>query len=199
MYNAKLNKKEQATINTVNNLINISRQKFSTKGYLQTSLEEIVEEMNMTRGAFYHHFKNKEKLFIAVLNKIQEEIAENIEKKSETTDDLWQQLVLGCIAFVETAILDCNKRILLIDAPSVVGWEKWREIDSKNSLKLLEEQLNILKENKLLKDINIQITARLISGALNELALYLAVNSYIKRSEIEKSIIKMLEGFKNNG
>ena len=68
------NKKELATLHTTKNLISIARHHFSTYGYENTSLEAIAKEANMTRGAVYHHFKNKKNRFKAVLNLVQHEV-----------------------------------------------------------------------------------------------------------------------------
>ena len=55
-----MNKNELASFQTKAKILEIARQKFVTKGFYNTSLQEIVEEIGLTRGAFYHHFKNKE-------------------------------------------------------------------------------------------------------------------------------------------
>ncbi|WP_199726052.1 TetR/AcrR family transcriptional regulator [Leptotrichia sp. OH3620_COT-345] len=76
----KKNKKELASMETIEKLIAISRRHFTQNGYSKTSLEAIAEEVQMTRGALYHHFKNKKTLFLSVLKKVQQEVAENVEK-----------------------------------------------------------------------------------------------------------------------
>ncbi len=53
--------KEEAKI-TKDNLMNKALRIFIKKGYSQTSQEDIVNALNLTRGAFYGHFKSKEDL-----------------------------------------------------------------------------------------------------------------------------------------
>ena len=194
--NIKKNKKTELSSKTTEALLSIARRHFSRYGYSDTSLEKIVSEMNMTRGALYHHFKNKKALFLAVLKQVQEEIGKKIEEISLTSDDLWEQLILGCVAFVELAILESNKRILLIDAPSVIEWNEWKKLDNANSQSALEEQLLILKEARLLADLDVSLISSLISGALNELSLRLAQSDISYNKDIRNAVTLLLQGFK---
>lgn len=194
----KENKNNLASIATTNNLIKIARRHFSTYGFEKTSLEAIVKEVNMTRGALYHHFKNKKELFLAVLSQVQNEVGENVEKEAMTSEDVWEQLILGCIGFVEAATLESNKRILLIDSLNVVEWEDWRKMDDENSVTLLKEQLEVVKDSGVLVDLDTTLIAHMISGALNDLSLHLAESKMIRKKEMYEYINHLLKGFKVN-
>ncbi|MDQ0362057.1 TetR/AcrR family transcriptional regulator [Breznakia pachnodae] len=194
----KENKNNLASIATTNNLIKIARRHFSTYGFEKTSLEAIVKEVNMTRGALYHHFKNKKELFLAVLSQVQNEVGENVEKEAMTSEDVWEQLILGCIGFVEAATLESNKRILLIDSLNVVEWEDWRKMDNENSVTLLKEQLEVVKESGVLVDLDTTLIAHMISGALNDLSLHLAEIKMIRKKEMYEYINHLLKGLKVN-
>ena len=104
----------------------------------------------MTRGAVYHHFKNKKDLFLAVLEQIQIDTGKYIEEKANLSNDPWEQLILGCIAFIEFATLSENSRILLIDAPNIIGWTEWKKSDENNSEFYLKEHLSLLKQEGIL-------------------------------------------------
>lgn len=82
-------------------MINIAKKYFTEYGFVHTSLEVIVKEANMTRGAVYHHFKNKKDLFLAVLEQIQIDTEKYIEEKASLSYNLWEQLILDCIAFID--------------------------------------------------------------------------------------------------
>jgi len=192
------NKNELASIRTTRKLIHVARRHFSLYGYANTSLEAIVEEMNMTRGAIYHHYKNKKALFIAVLHQVQAEVGEHVEREAMTSADTWEQLILGCVGFVEAATLDTNRRILLIDAPTVIEWDEWRRIDNENSVALLEEQLLTIKAGGGLVSIDVRLLSHMISGALNDLSLYLAETKLLDRDSIYHSIAHLVKGFRNN-
>lgn len=193
------NKKELASFHTTNNLIMIARQHFSAYGYENTSLEAIAAEAKMTRGAVYHHFKNKKNLFKAVLAQVQHEVGLNVEKEAETSEDLWEQLILGCVGFVEAATLESNKRILLIEAPNVLEWSQWKKIDDENSVLLLEEQLLTVQQKGLLIDFDIHMIAHMISGALNDLSISLAEADTVNKKLIYEAIAYLLKGFRRDG
>ena len=74
---------------------------------------------------------------MAILDLVQKEIAERVETEAGKSSDPWEQLLLGCLAFVSAAVENQNRRILLIDGPSVVGWEAWRKMDEQHSMRLL--------------------------------------------------------------
>lgn len=194
----KKNKNDLISLETRKKLITIARRHFSTYGYDKTSLEAVVKEANMTRGAIYHHFKNKKSLFLAVLNQVQTEVGENVEKEAMKSEDVWEQLIFGCVGFVESATMKSNKRILLIDSLNVVEWDEWRKMDNENSVSLLKEQLEIVKDKDKLVDLDIDLIVHMISGALNDLSLYLADIETLSKSQIYKSISHLLKGFEKD-
>ena len=103
----------------------------------------------------------------------------------------------GCVAFVRFATLTENKRILLLDGPNVVEWKEWRRQDESNSFFHLREQLDILSKEGRLISINLDMAAHMISGALNELSLFLAEKE--EEAEVRGAVSSLLKGFKNYG
>ncbi len=194
-----MNKNELASFQTKAKILEIARQKFVTKGFYNTSLQEIVEEIGLTRGAFYHHFKNKEEILCELISIIQGEIADYIVEKSMRSNDAWEQLIIGCACFVEKAIDKDIIKILLIDGPSVISWQEWKRIDSENSESHLKEQLLMLQTQGKIKDINIDFLTSFISGGLNELAMSISTINSIDIQEVEISIRQFLEGIKKDG
>ena len=173
------NKKKIVSAQTKNTLINIAKKYFTEYGFAHTSLEAIVKEANMTRGAVYHHFKNKKDLFLAVLEQIQIDTGKYIEEKASLSNNLWEQLILGCIAFIEFATLS-----------------EWKKSDENNSEFYLKEHLSLLKQEGILIDIDINLVTHIISGALNELSLYIAKTLPINKKDLYTAISKLLKGFK---
>lgn len=151
----------------------------------------------MTRGAVYHHFKNKQGLFTAVLECVQKDVSIQIEKAAMKSNDPWQQLILGCVGFVKAANERENKRILLVDAPAVLGWTAWRQIDQENSMNVLQEHISDLKAWGYINDnVDIKLMAYSISGALNELALNYAQTKAINENKIISTVTQLVSGFK---
>ncbi len=193
----KLSKAEQKKA-TILKLMEVAREHFSEQGYADAPLEEMVKQAGLTRGALYHHFGSKEGLFLAVLESVQREIAERIETDAAASDDPWNQLLLGCRAFVTTAVEPRNRRILLLDGPSVLGWDAWRKTDEQNSMLLLREQLQLLQRQGYLKPISVDALTHLLSGAMNEAVLWIA-ETPDRLQSLEESIAAitlLCEGFR---
>ena len=84
----------------------------------------------------------------------------------------------------------------MIDAPNIIGWNEWKKSDEINSEFYLKEHLSLLKQEGILIDTNINLVTHMISGALNELSLYIAKTSPINKKDLYTAISKLLKGFK---
>ncbi len=166
-------KAEQRTM-TIAKLVEISRALFAELGYAQTPTEEIVRRAGVTRGALYHHFGSKEGLFHAVVAAVQQDVAQRIVAEAEASASLWAQLLAGCRAFLKASLDPAVQRILLVDAPAVLGWEEWRKLDAEHSMQTLDWVLTALAQQGLIKVASIPATVHLLSGAMNEAALWIA-------------------------
>lgn len=144
---------------------------FATRGYAQVSLDDIAHDAGVTRGAIYHHYQSKKGLFSAVAARLQAEVAEAVVAAAEDAEaSPSEQLRAGSHAFLDTITSRDFARILLVDAPSVVGWQEWRRLDDENSVAHLREALLNVQVPESLVDA----TAAHLSGAMNEAALWIA-------------------------
>ncbi|MFF2888744.1 TetR family transcriptional regulator [Paenibacillus sp. NPDC057967] len=159
---------------TLQRLIGVAKRHFAEHGYAGAALEAIAAEAEVTRGALYHHFRNKHGLFHSVLESVQHEVGERVEQEASRSNDLREQLLLGCRAFLTAAVEPANKRIMLIDGPSVLGWDTWRMLDEQNSMSHLREQLTLMQVQGMFAEASIDALASFISGGLNESALRMA-------------------------
>lgn len=109
-------------------LIAAGRQLFVDKGYFATGTEEIVAAAGVgTRGALYHHFANKEALFLAVFLAVQEQVHSQAPNP-EDTDDALGALRTGLRSYLKSSLTGEVQRILMVDGPAVLGWQRWREL-----------------------------------------------------------------------
>ncbi len=159
---------------TTQKLIAIARALFAERGYADTAAEDIVQRAGVTRGALYHHFGSKEGLFRAAVESVQAEIGARVEAAAADAEDAWAELLNGCRAFLMAALDPQARQIVLVDAPAVLGWEAWRAMDEANSMALLREALAELIEAGLLLPLPLDALTRLLSGAMNEAALWIA-------------------------
>lgn len=191
-------KNEEATLKTTSALLKIAGSHFTRYGYHLTSLEKIAAEGAVTRGAVYHHFRNKQGLFTAVLEQVQKDVSRYILKEASKSDDPWQQLILGSVGFVKGANVLANRRILLVDAPVVLGWETWRKIDQENSTSVLREHIKDLKQQGLLHhQVTVDLMTYAVSGATTELALnYLPGEHTENEVLLTDTISRLVNGFR---
>lgn len=197
MNKSLLSKSDRAEL-TKAKLITIARKFFTKYGYSHTASEDIVKAAQVTRGALYHHFNGKEGLFISVIEKMQEEIGHTIEQEVRKTNDPFDQLVAGCKTFLQACSKPDVQQIMLIDGPAVIGWLRWREMDEKNSMSLLRENLTELIEKEIIKPYPVEALTHLLSGAMNEAVLWSATQKHpdISLAESAAALEEMLLSLK---
>ena len=160
---------------TRNTLLRVSRQLFATHGYAAVGLAEIVREAGVTKGALYHHFEGgKTDLFRAVLQQVQAEVARTVADTAEAQDDPWARFTAGCRAFLTASTDPAVRRIMLVDGPAVLGWREWRAMDEAEAASHLADSLAGLIDAGILARQPVAPLTRLLSGAMNEAALWLA-------------------------
>lgn len=192
-----MKKTKAETEETVQLLLQTAKRHFATHGYAKTALEDIVNDSALTRGAVYHHFKNKKGLFYAAVESVQKKIAQNIEQQASMSSDQWEQLYLGCKTFIESAIDPNHKQIILIDGPAVIGWNEWRRLDANHSMRLLYTQLEQMQKNGCFPNVLIAALTHSLSGAMNESALWIAEQNSIDSLEETMRVLDVyFEGLK---
>ena len=115
-------------------LIKIARKLFAERGYAETATEEVVRRARVTRGALYHHFKDKKDLFKAVLLEEEKRLAELTAIASAGETDPLNIMGKATEAFLDECLDPAVRQIVLIDAPAVLGWEEYRRIDDEHFL-----------------------------------------------------------------
>ncbi len=174
--------KAERSAATTRLLTDAGRELFATRGFAATGTEDLVHAAGVTRGALYHHFADKRALFRAVLDAVQAEVGDEVEAAAAPFDDPWRQLDAGCAAFLRAATDPLRQRIMLVDGPAVLGWDEWRAMDSQYSLRSLKQVLRILVGGAVIADQPVDPLAHLLSGAMNEAALWVAQSAEPSRA-----------------
>ncbi|GAB7192626.1 TetR/AcrR family transcriptional regulator [Kineococcus sp. NUM-3379] len=151
-----------------------ARELFATRGYAAVGLEEVAAAAGVTRGAVYHHYASRLGVFEAVLADVQRTVAAAVEQAAAQESDPWRALEAGCRAFLTASSTAGARRIVLVDAPAVLGWDVWRRHDAENSARLLTGAMRELAAAGRLTVRSPDAAAALLSGALNEAALWTA-------------------------
>jgi AcrR family transcriptional regulator len=173
------------------------RRRFAADGYAAVALDEVARAAGVTKGAAYHHFASKAGLFRAVLEQVQQEVAEEVVSAAERQEAPWDQLVAGCTAFLAASSAPGRRRVMLIDGPAVLGWQQWRALDEAASGRHLAEALSALIDAGTLPHQPVTPLTRLLSGAMNEAALWLAeTGSPAVLAETGAALTRLLEGLR---
>jgi AcrR family transcriptional regulator len=157
-------------------LIAAGRSLFASPGFADVSMETIVGDAGVTRGALYHHFADKTELFAAVFEKVEGEMAarmgETIAAAGET--DPVEIMRLGSTFWLDACADPEVQRIVLMDAPAVLGWERWNEIGQRYNIGLVRGLITAAIESGSIPPQPVEATALTLLGALREATLYIA-------------------------
>jgi AcrR family transcriptional regulator len=164
---------KERTETTTASLVQAARALFAGDGYAATSLDAVVAKAGVTKGALYHHFSGKRDLFAAVFAGEQERLSEAIVAAYQRRDDPWEAFEAGAAAFVEACQEPGAQRIFLLDAPSALGWETIRKLES-GSLQMMEQGIRRAIETGSIEERPVEPLAHLLFGALCESAMVVA-------------------------
>jgi AcrR family transcriptional regulator len=175
-----------------------ARDLFTEHGYGGVGTEEIVARAGVTRGALYHHFRDKQDLFRAVHVEMERELMEAIGERMGQQTDPFELLVTGLRAFLDACTEPAVIRINLLDAPSVLGWAEWREIDERFGLGLITAGLENAMAAGVIRRQEIRPLAHLLLASLVEAAMLIAntADPEAAREEMEAPLLELLEGLR---
>ncbi len=179
-------------------LIAAARDLFAKHGYAAVGTEQIVKRARVTRGALYHHFADKRDLFLAVHEGLE---AEGVERIAEAlagagTEDPIEAMKVAVRAFLDGALDPGRARITLIDAPSVLGWAEWREIDARHGLGLASAALEAAMDAGRIERQPVAPLASLFVAALGEAGILVATadDPRAARAEVEAAVESLIDG-----
>ncbi len=181
-------------------LIEVARDLFAKRGYADVGTEEIVRKAKVTRGALYHHFDDKKDLFRAVHEAGEEAltagIGERIAAEGDGGADARAVLTTGASAFLDACERPEFARIALLDAPAVLGWSEWRQIDERYGLGLVTAALQLAMDTDVIATQPVKPLAHLLLGAMGEAGMVIAnaEDPAAARREVEPALLSLLDG-----
>lgn len=146
---------------------------FVERGFFDTGTEEIVRDANVTRGALYHHFADKKALFEAVFLAVEDDLVAAAGEVAPI-GDAFGQLRAGLLGFLDASLTPEVQRVLLIDGPAVLGWQRWRELEAHYGLGAIRNLLTAAIDEGTLTPRPVDPLAHMLLAALDEAALYVA-------------------------
>jgi len=153
---------------TISAILTSARNCFGEMGYANTSIDMIAEAASVTKGAVYHHFSSKSHLFEQVHKRLSIELSQSVMAVLGSDEDLFQAVRTALEAF----FLECRNekvvRVIFQDGPSVLGEERWREIDRQNFGGQIKGVLALGMQANLIKVHPLEPLTNLFNSAINE-------------------------------
>jgi AcrR family transcriptional regulator len=170
----RLNKNVERGRATRAHVIEVATRLFAEHGYDGTSVEAVQDSSGVSRGSLYHHFPGKEALFLAVLEEVGARIGRQGEEAARDAADPVALLRIGGLLWIRNACDPVVRQIVLIDAPAVLGWERWRALDEQGPLGLIRECLAYAAGTGRVERRHVDPFAHIVLAAANEVALMIA-------------------------
>ncbi|SNQ46429.1 Transcriptional regulator, TetR family [Frankia canadensis] len=188
-------RRSEQTADTRQALVSAARRRFAEQGFAATGTEEIVADAQVTRGALYHHFRDKAQLFRTVMEQVATEVAEKLvagelARDAELPSDAWTQLRSGFQSLLDISTADSDfQRIVLIDGPAVLGGEAWDELVERHGYRLLSEWLERAMTEKSIAPVPVAPLTRLVAALLSEASIYTAGAADPDTARVEVGIV----------
>lgn len=155
-------------------LVGAAADLFAERGYEGTSIEAVLRATGLSRGALYHHFASKEELFEAVFNKVEDDVGQQVATAWAGATSAATALLAGCLEWARLAGSPVVQRIVLVDAPAVLGWEKWRALEEDHALGTIRLALAAVAEEGGLDAGLVDVFSHVLLAGVNEIALWIA-------------------------
>jgi AcrR family transcriptional regulator len=171
-----------------------ARKLFARKGYSGANTNELVERASVTKGALYHHFANKKDLYHAVVEDMERELVEHIEAAGAGLEP-WARLRAMCRAYLDSCRDPAFARMLVLEAPVVLGWKTWCNLEQKYEVAAFARCLQ--DAGKLQEPP--ETLAQVVLGALTTGARVIATaaDPELARNEVEKTIDRLIDGLRS--
>lgn len=183
-------------------LIAAARQSFAEAGYHATGINGLAAMASMTSGALYHHFASKEELFEAVFMQVSEELFGAAARRAVSMQEqTWHQLIVTLETYLQL-VSTCgeSQQVLLIDGPSVLGWQRWRELQSRYVLQGIAHALSLLMAEGVISKYDADALANILFASLNDAALTIAhaADREAVRHSVLKTLLAFVEGLRGH-
>ncbi len=181
-------------IETRRDLIVAGRAVFSDVGYSAARTVRIVAGAGCTRGALYHHFGDKQGLFREVLEEIQIELASEITIHARAAgESVVERLRAGFQTYLDFALRDDVRRILLVDGPAVLGWDAWQEIDLRHAFGATQRALQLAMKSGEITDAPVNELTHVLLGAVTQAGLEIGRSDHPKATRAKYgTVVDML-------
>jgi AcrR family transcriptional regulator len=195
---SSMSRRQEYSATTRRALVEVATELFTRRGYSRTSLDEIVAGARVTKGALYHHFSGKQALFESVFQSVEERAARDIQRAVRDNHDPWDKALGGLRAFLTVLQEPGYRRIVIADAPGVLGYEQYREHEQRTTFGIVQEIVSSVLTSYDLEPSMVETFSRVFFGAMSAAgtAVSSAKDTRQASLEVEAAIGYMLAGLR---
>jgi AcrR family transcriptional regulator len=181
-------------------LVDSAVEMFTKHGYAGTSLDAIARRARVTKGALYHHFSGKQALFEAAFDVVEKAAVTRLSEVVAGDGSAWDRAVRGVELYIQSCLDPSYQRIVVHEGPVVMGWERWRETEDHFSYGLVRDTIEALIQAGEIVKLPVEVTARVLFGALSAGATFIAGADNPKKAgaEVSKTIVAVMQGMRAN-
>jgi AcrR family transcriptional regulator len=182
-------------------ILDAARTFFGQYGYASTNTEELVRSVGLTRGALYHHFRDKKDLFRGVVELVIEESVEKVSADHPREPENWEAVIDGTLTYLDLSLQPGNLQILAIDAPSVFGLQSVVEMSERARGNQWEATLQACMKKGIIDRLPLAATGHVLAAAVAESAIYItaAQNPAKARKDVRRVLVRLMEGLRARG
>jgi len=179
-------------------IVKAAVEHFTADGFATTSIDAIAESARVTKGAVYHHFKDKADLFEATFVVMEERLLANVAAGLARIEDPWKLVAGGVDLFLAECCQQDFRRIALEEAPAALGWQRWKELEEHYFLGLVKAGLEGLAAIGEIQLPPGDLAARMVLAASAEagLAVAAAANPKAERKRSAALVMRFVEGLR---
>ena len=182
-------------------LVAAARELFGERGYAATSVDEIVRQAGVTKGALYHHFADKDALFRAVVEDVKGEVTSVMAQaflEATAEPDALDTVIRGCLAFIDVHADPAVRRITILDARSVLDPATRRELEARYEVAVIRGALRRAANLGMIDPQPFGPLAHVLAGGLSEACALLAEveDEALVRDEIDAVVSRLLAGLR---
>ncbi len=156
-------------------ILDTATRLFAERGFEAVSIDAILTACGISKGALYHHFAGKDAVFVAVLESVEARVTAELAAAAQGATNPLDALRAGCAGWLALAASDpVVRQIVLTDAPTVIGWQAWRAMESEHSLGLLRMAFNAGVNSGRVQADRVEIFSHMLLAVLTEVALLIA-------------------------
>ncbi len=179
-------------------ILDAARSRFASEGFEATSISEILDDAGVSRGALYHHFASKEDVFAAVYTEVSTDaVARSAASSRDAGGSALESFVEGCAAWLRIVSEPDVARVLLLDGPAALGWERCRRLEQATSLHVTEAGIAAAADAGEIDPPSVRAAALLVNALLAEAALA-GRSDGATTNDLFATIVRMIDGLRRD-